>query len=594
MKRIFGAVAVLVLAILLVPLQNVAAQNTNDFTITSYDIHYELSADAEGRSVLKTTETIVADFPTTNQNHGIERAIPARYDGHPTSLSITNVTNGQGGVVNYSTYDSNGNTVVRVGDADTYVHGEQTYQLAYTQRDVTKFYQDTNKDEWYWDTNGLEWKVPIETLTVTATIDQSLANTLIGAPSCYQGEQGSTSTCSITTMGEGSYMLTATNLSASENVTIVFGFQPNTFAGYTRTLLETITLIWGIIQGITVPIAFGLIIAFLIIYSRKKFRSAEENPIAVEYIPSREASVLVSSQLLTAPQATFSAQLIDLAVRHFISIVQTKEKVGWKLAEYDIVIAKDLSTLKEEEKEIIIDMFSSAPGTLPAVGDRLALATLKNNMSYRAKTLDDDKKLKKLIEGTYGLREKSPQASRLFYIWAIVICIVAILSLSIALGVVAIIIALLGWSLRPLTDKGLLLRRYLLGLDKYIKASEVERLKFLQGPDTAQKVGYALDPNDKGQLVKLYERVLPYAMLFGYEKEWAKHMGDFYQQAQTSPDWYTGSSVFNAALFASSLQTFSQTTSYTSYASSANSSTGGSGGGGSSGGGGGGGGGGGW
>ena len=102
------------------------AQDMNDFDILSFDAQYHLSKDGEGRSVLKTTETITAAFPLFDQNHGIERALPETYDGHPTKLAIESVTNQVGDVVPYETRHSNSNVVLRIGDADTYVHGQQT------------------------------------------------------------------------------------------------------------------------------------------------------------------------------------------------------------------------------------------------------------------------------------------------------------------------------------------------------------------------------------------------------------------------------------------------------------------------------------
>ncbi|RYF29034.1 MAG: hypothetical protein EOO17_03070 [Chloroflexi bacterium] len=94
--------------------------------------------------------------------------------------------------------------------------------------------------------------------------------------------------------------------------------------------------------------------------------------------------------------------------------------------------------------------------------------------------------------------------------------------------------------------------------------------------------------------MKLYERVLPYAILFGQEKEWGDQMGRYYESIGSQPEWYSGannSSLFNAAVLSSAISNFNTAASYTSASSS---STGGSAGGGSSGGGGGGGGGGGW
>jgi uncharacterized membrane protein len=98
---------------------------------------------------------------------------------------------------------------------------------------------------------------------------------------------------------------------------------------------------------------------------------------------------------------------------------------------------------------------------------------------------------------------------------------------------------------------------------------------------------------DGGQVVKINEKLLPFAVLWGVEDEWAKVLGTYYEQTQTQPNWYGGATGFNAAYFAASVGSFASTTaaSYSgSTASTSSSSSGGSGGGGFSGGGGGGGG----
>src|SRR5690242_4769958 len=113
MRRLFLAVALFFLV--LVAPATVHA-DVNNFVIQHYTIDYTLQKDSSGRSVLKTVETITADFPEYDQNHGIERAIPQVYDGHPTELSILSVSKPDGTRWNYTTYTSNDNLVVRVGD----------------------------------------------------------------------------------------------------------------------------------------------------------------------------------------------------------------------------------------------------------------------------------------------------------------------------------------------------------------------------------------------------------------------------------------------------------------------------------------------
>ena len=253
------------------------------------------------------------------------------------------------------------------------------------------------------------------------------------------------------------------------------------------------------------------------IYTRRTYRVSELKPIPVEFIPPRYASVQASAQVVgqVGVYHVFTAQLIDLAVRRFVSIIETRPKTTWKAAEYDIAINQSLSELKSEEMEILTDMF----GRVPQVGDRLPLKTLRNNTSYQLRTLDNDKKLKKLLEDTYRLRAKSPVLTKLFNRWAVGLLIASIVLLMPTFLLPAIVAWVSGLVARPLTDEGLALRRYVMGLDRYIKASEVERLKFFQGPETAEKVGYSVDTNNPGQLVKLYERVLPYAILFGREND---------------------------------------------------------------------------
>ncbi len=165
------------------------------------------------------------------------------------------------------------------------------------------------------------------------------------------------------------------------------------------------------------------------------------------------------------------------------------------------------------------------------------------------------------------------------------------MTLSPVLLIAGIVSLVCASQLQPLTDSGLDLRRYLAGLKLYIGVAEEERLKLLQSPEGAEKSGVGSVDNAK-QLVKLYERVLPYAVLFGQEKDWSKQLGQYYEQNGSQPDWYSGHTAFSAALFASSMNDFSSTTN--SYAAASSSSGSGSSGGGSSGGGGGGGGGGGW
>lgn len=563
----------------------VFAADVNNFRISSYKIDYVLGKDSDGRSTLKTTETITAEFPDIDQNHGLERAIPKTYDGHRTNIQIESVRDGEGAAREFSTRDDdNGNLVVRMADMGKYVHGTQTYVLTYSQRDVTKAYASTKSDEFYWDTNGVDWRVPIDNLEVALQVDGSLVDRLTMNTSCYQGRVGASTQCDLLFRSDNELFVQATGLAPGENVTIAVGFSLQTFTPYQQTLAEKLVMWWGVWQVITlVPII--VVFAWLIRkFYRLRNRPAELGTIVPEYVPPRDVSVAVAAKVAPGTSTSvMSAQLLDLAVRHYIKLYEVKEKTIFSAAEYEVEISRDLSDLRAEERELLEDMFA---GPVSA-GARMNLKSLRNNMGYYQRTQDDDTKLDDLVRTTYQFYTHDVAAQRWFRIAAAVLAIVSLL-LLVPLGLIAALVVYgCSFATWPLSDKGLALRRYLMGLKQYIKVAETERLEMLQSPEGAEKSG-GLDTNDPAKLVKLYEKVLPYAVLFGQEKQWNQQLGRYYEQAHTQPDWYAGhNGAFNAAAFSTGMSGLSQAASYTS---SSSSSSGGSSGGGSSGGGGGGGG----
>lgn len=590
MKRfLFGVIAVLLFTTFGVSSPSFAA--VNDFTIRSYAIDYYLGSDNSGHSTLRTVETITADFPASDQNHGLERAIPTSYDGHSTQLSVQSVTSPDGTAIPYSTSDSNGNQVLRIGDASHYVHGPTTYVITYTQRDVTRYFANTGRDEFYWDTNGTQWAVPIAELKVRTHLDHSIMPTFTKAMACYQGTAGATDKCELA-QDNDSISTTVNNLQPYQNVTISLGFTAGTFIGYQQSPLEKIfpllILTWIVAIIITSILAAVALVWLIHRYSRVVSRRSELGTIVPEYLPPKDYSVLVAAHIEGSAMKALTAELIDLAVRHCIKIYQTSEKTLFKAANYELELVKPIDDLAAEERALLTLLFANV-----AIGDRFAMASLSGNYSLGQQINSLlTSQVSKDIKSLYGLREKNVEESRWFRRFGVITLIIAIVTVSPLLLIAGVTSFCLGMSLWPLSDKGLQLRRYLRGLKLYISVAEMDRLKMLQSPEGAVKIGETVDANNPEQLVKLYERVLPYAILFGQEKEWNEQLGAHYQTANTQPDWYSGSLAFNAVTFSAAISSFNTTTS--SYATSSSSSFGGSGGGGFSGGGGGGGGGGGW
>lgn len=572
------------------------AQGVNNFTISSFEADYYLGKDSEGRSTLKTVERITAEFPSYDQNHGLERAVPQRYDGHSTSLRIESIVDEAGNTLKYSEDNSGDMRVVRIGDPNSYVHGKQTYVITYLQRDVTKLFTDTNDDEFYWDTNGTQWAQSMGRVTARVHVDKSLVDKLNNNIACYRGIEGATTQCELsrdTLESETLYSITMTNLEPGENITVAVGFTAHTFNEYQPTLQEKL---WAALLGfwITAMIIGSIIAAILIVwlsvrYYRVMSRAKGRGTIIPEYLPPKDASVLVSAKVYGNETSDVTAQIIDLAVRHYIKIYQTKEKTMFAKAEYELEIIKDIVDLQPEERELLEAIFGKSNTSL---GARFAMKKLADDLTLQKSLMTRRKSVRSATRTKYGLYELAKNDAQLFKKIGVITMIVGLVTFSplvIIAAALAFVFSATAW---PLTEKGAELRDYLKGLHEYITVAEEERLKMLQSPEGAEKVGQTIDGKDAGQLVKLYERVLPYAVLFGVEKDWTKQLGAYYETAGAQPDWYAGNGAFNAVVFASAVSGFSSQTS--SYSASTSSSSGGSGGGGSSGGGGGGGGGGGW
>ena len=592
MSRLARILAVLALAAAPVLLSTPAASaDTNDFTITSFTADYYLDRDEGGRSTLRTVETIVAQFPEHDQNHGLVRQLVDDYQGHPTNIDVESVTDENGNELPYEGESDDIFYTLQIGDEDEYVHGETTYVITYTSHNVTLF--DGDVEEFYWDTNGTGWPQTFGELTARFHLADDLFGALNGEVTCYRGTQGGNNPCDAIETDDG-FEITARDLGAYENVTIAIGFEPGTFEP--RDNSATATPFFFIEIGAAVVAV--LVALWALVRRATVFADGRGRPtIIAEYLPPKNASVLEAGLVTKRRKKAVAAQLISLAVAHNIRIIETPAEGFFASgSDYTLELLR-VDGLGSDEAALARAFFGNAltPGTQ---------YTIKKNDTVVGKATYD---LVQSIEGALddrGWRKKIAVGARLlpavFVVLSTVLAfIMMILMVDDERGgflpllvfvptVIATIVtfAVIGRSV--LTEKGAELRDYLKGLLLYITVAETDRIRILQSPEGAERT--PVDTADRGEMLRLYERVLPYAVLFDEEKRWAKELGEYYDQQP--PDWYSGTTAFTTAAFASSIGSIA-TTAGSAYSGSS-SSSGGSSGGGSSGGGGGGGGGGGW
>lgn len=579
--------------------------NVDDFTFASFSADYFLDRDADGRSTLKTIETLVALFPDSDQNHGIRRAIPLRYDGHPTEPQVIGVLDGAGQPRSFATSISDDGQFLLVTIASTeFVHGEQTYMITYTQKNVTRYFADTGRDEFYWDTNGTGWAQPFGTVTARVSMPADLAAALTGDTACYAGSEGATRNCTMTGKAgvDGAMQFTdsQSDVAAFENVTVAIGFQPGTFVPRDDSPWSSLAAIG---QLVTIVLA-SLLAAASLLYRRVVIRDARGRPtIIAEYTPPANASVFEAAVIVRRTKRAAAAGIVGLAVSGNAQIIERPSesrfsaRAGYRLR---FLTAEGL----DRQGRAFAHVFFGDGLTR---GQERALQSRDQELARKVVAFIQQTKNRTYAD---GFRRKSVLwvaqllfgAGVVFAAWSFFLGTQALDAGTAGFWYLfPVPVLLLGGILidgqvfrAPLTAAGAELRDYVKGLELYIRLAEKDRMRVLQSPEGALSTPVAAASGsgelDPGVVVELYEKLLPYAILLGLERRWAEVLGTYYERLGSQPEWYSGLGPFQVGLFASGIGAFAASTaaSYTGTATS--SSSGGSMGGGFSGGGGGGGG----
>ncbi len=573
----------------------IVTAGVDDFSFASYDADFYLDADSAGRSTLTTVETFVASFPDFDQNRGMRRAIPEDYQGAPTEVEVLSVTDETGAARPFTVETDDDGFVLVTSAAADFVQGEQTYVFSYTQHNVTRYFADTNDDEFYWDTVGTGWAQSFASVSARVHVPTELTASLIEGASCYQGYQGSTDPCEITRSEEPGG--TVLSVSASQilpyaNVTVAVPFAPQTFVPRDDSYFASPV---ALVQLLCV-IGSVLALIWAIVLRATTLANGRGRPtIIAEYSPPKGLDVVTAAIVLKKTTRAAAAEFVDLAVKRRLRIVETEHQGFFSKKTTYLLELVDPSGLQGAALTLAQALFG--PALVVGTGYLMRVRDVALSRQVRAIILAETK-----AATSSGLRKKGTVAASVLpfllaiagglgaFVFGIVLIEGAIgdavpfLLMVPPLVFATIVVALLGRV--PLSDAGAEVRDHLRGLELYIRLAEADRLRMLQSPTGAERE--AVSVTGPRQVLDIYEKLLPYAVLFNLEKEWAVELGRYY--VDSSPDWYSGTGAFNAAVFASSIGSMSTTAANSYSGSSSSSSSGGSGGGGSSGGGGGGGG----
>jgi uncharacterized membrane protein len=574
------------------------AQDNTDYTdwdIEKFNANIQINKD----STIDVSEQIEVNF--SGEHHGIYRDIPVRYTddkGNKSEIPIQveSVTNpATGGNWQYSVNNYGDYIEIKIGDPNAMLTGTQDYDITYKAQEALGNYSD--HDELYWNVTGTQWGVPIKQASATVTLPQSVDKSKLQV-TCYTGAQGSTDQNCTSSAGDGSFQFATTSadgeaaLQAEEGLTIVAGYpkgiiQPSPPSAAqiwaSAPWYEKIYLFLVENWGLLIPVAVGILMGWLWYTKGRDPRTGKTAIMPIYTAPDNlrptEIGTIVDESV---DIRDITSAIIDLAVRGYIKIVETKSKaLFFNVTTYTFNLLKpdyaNDKNIQSFEKKILDAVFGGS--TTRNLNDL-------NNTFY--KNIPGIKKDVYDTLVTKGYFPTNPENVRntymgiggfiLFGMFFLIAPLLSVLSWSliVGIGLSGLIIMIVGRFMSAKTLKGAECRWQILGLEEFIKTAEADRLKFQEKEN-------------------IFEKLLPYAMALNIADKWTKAFDGIYR---TPPSWYSSNDPyfmtnFSTIYFLSSLNSFSGNMQQ-SFVSSPRSSGSGFGGGGFSGGGGGGGGGGAW
>lgn len=564
-----------------------------DFEFASFSGEYRLGRDSAGHSTLAATETFVADFPEYDQNRGIVRMMPRGYLGVNLQTRIESVTDAEGAPVPYEVDTSESDKIILALGGDDYVHGLQTYRISYTQADVTRYFDNTDTDEFYRDSIGVQLRQDVRDARMSIIVEPELIPALNGEAACYRGVQNSRDRCEFSREDgpEGAVFASDPQvLTPGQNITMAVGFRPETFTrGEVAAERPVFTWLPAGIAGTGVLAVVGASIA-----RRRPTRDLVGDGIVVaQYSPPPGVDLAVSAQLIGASTRFPQAGMIDLAVRGNIRIVDISTKPGKNKFELEYLHDRGVDAP-------LAALLRGLFGKNAAPGKRRAIKEPSKRLTQAVEKIAANARSDAREQGL-TVRVGLPRAG-LWILLGLALTVGSVIVMMRASGEMAgngwvyggllltiltlVIIAVLAVPRDVLTVEGHRTREYLEGVKLYLSVAESERLRILQSPAGAERIEVA-GPIDPVRVLHLYESLLPLAVLWRVEKQWGGVLAQYYVTESVEPYWYGGNSAFNAAVFGATLGSFG--TSATSAASwsppSSSSGGGGAGGGGFSGGG---------
>ena len=486
------------------------------------------------------TERIAIAFE--GEWHGIHRTIPIEYPGpngtnYELFLRIISITDDSGNKLKYDSSVANGSRDLKIYIPNA-VDTTRTVEITYRVLDGTRFFKDY--DEFYWNVTGNDWPVPIDHASATVSFPENSAGSL--RVQAFTGVYGS-SERNATAELDGAVANFATNapLPMRGGLTIDV-YIPQGILKEPNAITKFFWLVGGN------PVLFLPLVTLAAMFALWWWKGRDPDAgvsVAPMYEPPPGISPAEAGTLLddSIHPRDITSTMVDLAVRGYIKIEETAEKVLlFTHKDYIFHLLKPRekwgADLVPHERVMLENVFAG--------GQETRLSDLKNRFYTAVPIIREDIMSALKNKGIYLL---DPESANGYSVIAAVVILIPFAVFqylgwanflnSIPLLVVCLLVSGVIWFLfarvmTAKTIKGARTRIEVLGFQEFMNRVDGERLKLM--PPTT------------------FEKFLPYAMALGVEHHWAQAFAGI---VKDPPQWYVGPGGyvggFNPIFFSSSM-----------------------------------------
>lgn len=525
LKHCFSQLAVaLFLALVVVP---VLPSRAKAESVTSFVQHVNLLKNAE----LEVTESILVDFGNS-QRQAIYRVIPIQYQGfggdYHLDVKILNVTDGNNAPVDY-TQNRLGNTLnIRLPRSAQEVTGRQIYRLHYLVSRAVCFFQ---RAQIYWNATGDAWPMIIRTASITLTLPHQIDMSGVSALG-YVGanltKSGLSKPFSVERQ-QNSLVFNVSDIEPAQGIALLVTLPKDAVGrpSLSQKLGWFFSDWWP-----TVLILLFSLAGLLSVWWVCARDAVLPQRISVRFNPPSQLSPCEVGTLLReqCDMHDISSTLVDLAVRGFLKIEETKADGYLSLSNKDYLLTrlqpKGEGTLAPHERLLLDSLFLNLP---LGQEQKINLSTLKGRFSDCLPAIKQAVYADLTNKGQFVCPPAEVEKS--YYGAGIALALAGIVvslvlnrsgSLWIAVGNGLVIAGLLVIIFAPLMRA-----RSAFGARSLGQTRALERFML-----TAKSPDIQVLAQDKPAI---FERLLPYAMVLGISDKWAEA---FHGLIKEPPAWY--------------------------------------------------------